>query len=361
MLGVLTALIASADARIFSSLTKTTDKAIAEARLDALEWKDASPVSRADMLAYAQNHPRYAMLWSMHGVKVERLGGAMADWRSACFTDILLPEVAAILQPVKPIYFLISTYDEPSNNARDTCPPEITLLFPNVFSHPERVTAEEEKLLPFFSTCKIRGCHRDWLFPFGEVCTTEQALSRMPRPWNNRSETMFWRGGSSGFGDHDTNPRIRTVWQLRADPRNASFDVGISEFVQSMPRDSSVQSDFVPIEDWDSHKYILDIGGNSYSRRLSLVAQLRSAVILYNPFQDIFSRTLIHGTHVLRANVAGTNIADLMEGLRRDDTRARTMGTRLAVHFERNFNHQALLKWVVEYVRLYSESVSFKD
>ena len=330
------------------------------AQLDAAEWEGSDVVSAARMLAYANSHSQYVTLWRMNGTRVEHVGGAPENWHSNCFTGSLLPAVAAVLQPTRPIFFLINNYDEPSNRL-STCPPEVTHWHKNVFGWPNRVTDDEAASLPFFSPCKIRGCHRDWLYPFGEVCSSERAISGQPRPWHDRKNQLFWRGSTTGGGDLDTNHRVRAVRLLRNDRRNASHDVAIHEFLQGVPRDSSLEGPRVEMGDWDSYKYILDVGGNSYSRRLSLVAQLRSAVISYNPFEDVFSQTLVNGTHVLFANLEGSNIADLLEMLQSDEVAARRMGARLSAHWETQFNRQVLLDWAVEYVRLYSQTVRVQE
>jgi hypothetical protein len=354
-------------------------------RRDAAEWAGAAAVSVSRMQAYARTHAQYVSLVRVSGTTVQRVGGGGANWHSDCFIDTLLPAAVAVLQPAEPLWLLVNNLDEPANFHRPTCPPEVTAAHQNVFGRPGRVSEAESAELPFFSPTKIRGwcgsprtaqpppssslltrfaffrSHRDWLYPFGEVCASERVGGAPPRPWAERRDALFWRGSTTGGGDLESNHRVRAVRSLRSDARNASHDVGIYEFLQGVPYYAAVAAPRVEMSAWDGYKYILDKGGNSYSLRLSLVSQLRAAVIAYNVFEDVFSQTLVNGTHVLWANLDGSNIADLLQTLQADEPAARQMGTRLMAHWELQFNQAALVDWAVAYLRAYAATIQFVE
>lgn len=328
--------------------------------LDASEWVGSPAVSLDRLKSYANAHGSTSSLWCINGTRVEHWAGAPSDWHWDCYVRTLLPRAAAVLNLSKPIWLLLGSMDEPANRVRSTCPHSVQTAHANVFGWPDRVTDEEAELLPFFSPAKIRGCHRDWLYPFGEICESQQVeVDGGITLWEERRTRAFWRGSSTGFGNLNTNHRVNIVRFLRRDSRRLHHDVGITSFAQGMAEDPELASPKSALSGWHVHKHLLDMGGNSYSRRLSLLAQLGSSLVVVNPFEDVFSRTLVHKKHVLRVEINGTNVADAFEWLRQNDARAKALGNSLTKHWKSRFNNDSLVLETANYLRLYAKTVRF--
>lgn len=209
--------------------------------------------------------------------------------------------------------------------------------------------------LRFWAPAVIPGCHSDFLYPFDEICAAEE-LVHVDIPFQDRLNQLIWRGSSTGGGTNVTNHRIRAVRYLKT----FGYDVGISNFIQGIPDQADLGGDFIDIKEWNNFKVILDIGGNSYSKRLTLLAQLKSAVIILNEYTDIFSETLENGTHVLKARTE-YNIPPLVEFLIKNEDYAQAMGNNFYLHWKENFTREAVLKRMVEKQRSAYSKLFFDD
>ena len=344
---------------------------IRELELDKAEWAASQPILLSELIKVASHGPQYFTLQRVNGSSVQHIAGGTNDWHWDCFVHRLLPAVAKILpQATGPLYLLINSYDEPVSRLETTCDAQILQAHANIFGWPNRVSADDANRIPFFSPCKVRGCHKDWLYPYGEICDAENVRLARDVSWEDRKDALFWRGTTTGFGSarrlilHATkNHRVRLIRALRqaAAVRNLSVDVGFTDFLQGIPRLEELSAPYIDFATWNEYKYIFDMGGNSYSRRLVNLAHLKSALILNNPYQDLFSRTLVNGTHVLWSDPAGGDILSLYVMLLNDSKTGRRMGTSLERHMRRHFNFESLVQHMAAVLEAYAKVVRVVD
>lgn len=337
-----------------------------ELQLDKSEWSESQPVLLRELVAVATRLPHLFTLQRVSASGVQYVAGGSSNWHWDCFVQQILPAVAKHISAAQaPIYLLINSFDEPVSQL-DTCNPQVLRAHGNIFGRPDRLAGHEINRLPIFSPCKVRGCHKDWLYPYGEICDPLSVPVPIDIPWELRNKTLFWRGSTTGFGKtrrsllEGLNHRVRVIRALRkgaAERPDLSFDVGFTDFVQNVPKIADLASPWVDFKQWTQFKFILDMGGNSYSRRLILLAHLKSAVILNNPFQDLFSRSLVNGTHALISDVAGSDIISLYESLLVNDEKGKRMGRALYRHMKRHFNFDSLVSEMTAVIKAYADSV----
>ena len=344
---------------------------IRELGYDKAEWVASQPVNLSELLKVASRAPQYFNLQRVNGSSVQHIAGGTSNWHWDCFVGRLLPAVARIMpEAIGPLYLLVNSYDEPVSRLETTCDARILDAHANIFGWPDRVTADEADRLPVFSPCKVRGCHRDWLYPYGEICDAESVRLTREIPWEDRKAALFWRGTTTGWGaarrailQKGKNHRVRLVRALRqaAAQRNLSVDLGFTDFIQNIPRLEELSAPYVDFHSWNEYKYILDMGGNSYSRRLANLAHLKSALVLNNPYQDLFSRTLVNGTHVLWSDPTGDDILALYEMLVTESRAGQRMGTTLERHMRRHFNFESLVQHMASVLEAYAKVVKVVD
>jgi hypothetical protein len=193
-----------------------------------------------------------------------------------------------------------------------------------------------------------------------------------------RAAFLAWQpNGVRQLADEPSCADREVVKSLRTHPRNASFDVGFHEIIDdpgaglgslnangsavAVAEKEVLLAPPVPMSNWTTFKVILDIGGNSYSRRLPVLAQLQSALILSNAFQDLFSRSLINGTHALLADVDGSDVPALFEQLQQDDAAAQAMGTSIGAHWRRHFEGGGIVDVMTAQVLAYAAVLKIID
>jgi hypothetical protein len=342
-----------------------------ELELDKSEWNDSETVLLSELITIASGAPQYFSLQKVSAAGVQHISGGKSDWHWDCFVQRVLPAVSKRLpvgQP--PIFLLINSYDEPVSRLEKTCHPRVLEVHGNIFGWRSRVSPQLANKVPFFSPCKVRGCHKDWLYPYGEICDAYAVKLSRDIPWEKRESSLFWRGTTTGYGStrrallETKNHRVRVVRALRQLSHtrpDLSIDVGFTDFLQNIQRIEELAAPWVNFEKWNEKRYILDIGGNSYSRRLVQLAHLRSALILSNPFQDLFSRTLINGTHVFVSDLLGDDIVLLYEKLLNDSDSGMRMGRSLERHMRRNFDFESVVRQMTSILQAYAEVVTISD
>ena len=96
--------------------------------------------------------------------------------------------------------------------------------------------------------------------------------------WKDRKAALFWRGTTTGWGTARRailhKGKNHRAWLVRAlrqatAQRNLSIDVGFTGFIQNIPRLEELSAPYVDFSSWNEYKFILDMGGNSYSRLLT--------------------------------------------------------------------------------------------
>jgi len=147
----------------------------------------------------------------------------------------------------------------------------------------EGLTAKESTRAPMIAFCAGRG-HRAILIPDYEFLSSHgyDGLRRWAalnwQEWDSRSETVLWRGATSGSGSisspemiHDRLlPRVQLCLVAKNIP---GTDMKITNIVQSkspdLDRDRLAQAGIMgarlPVETWAGHKFAIDIDGNTNS------------------------------------------------------------------------------------------------
>lgn len=103
----------------------------------------------------------------------------------------------------------------------------------------------------------------------------KELAERIWIPWQDRRDTVFWRGASTGdrqavFADSiDQLPRVRLCIRAQESPRADLFDVGIADIVQiwGEEREAILQRGIVkghaPLETFMQYKHVIDVDGNA--------------------------------------------------------------------------------------------------
>jgi len=233
-------------------------------------------------------------------------GACTPDWHWELWARTVLPAAARSARLSKPVYFVLHGWDEPlSPYPRGCLDPQRETWFKHVLDNPHGVlTPEDAQQSVIFSPAVIQGCHTDILFPYGEEVQNDEerrGADAIPHtPWQAKKARLAWRGSPTGGGGAE-NHRLRTVQLIHAmlPDGDVFFNVGAvrRRWFQPDPPghvivDASLVRKSIPFADFARYKYLLDVGGHSYSRRLARLGQLNSTLLLFHAFSDLATLAL---------------------------------------------------------------------
>jgi hypothetical protein len=225
----------------------------------------------------------------------EHVSGPLSFWSTNDFHAYVREHISAITRGLpesfRESYFLINNYDEPQAIS-ERCGADLSRLSQLHANAREGVISPGENI-PVWSMSKIRGCHKDLLFPFPDyfVHLREQSADRevCASTWRNRSGDIAFRGSTTGFGDTKTNLRARTLEQLIQEP---GFNVGFTESIQGFQKSWAPHlfREKMSGKDFCNYKAIMDIDGNAHSfNRQLLIAKAGAVMVRVNVFTDWFA------------------------------------------------------------------------
>jgi hypothetical protein len=267
-------------------------------------------------------------LWVVeNGVARCLTGACNPDWHWEVWARDILPEAARRASLSRPVYFLLHGWDEPLSPYPPGCLGNSTeAWFKHVLENPHGVLeTRDASQAVILSPAIINGCHREILFPYGEEVQGEDERAQSDHithtPWESRFDVLGWRGSGTGNGGAE-NHRLRTVQRVLADMPDA--DVYFHENPVGNFNASLVKSR-IPFSHFAQYKYLLDLGGNSYSRRLPRLGQLNATLVLFHAYSDL--ATLVLRPHIDYIPILSVeSIAPVVRMLRSRGTYARWLG-----------------------------------
>ena len=231
--------------------------------------------------------------------------------------------------------------------------------FMNLQFHANHNYLRTSKLLPVFSSCKTI-CHSDILMPFKTI-TTEKPINDTV-PWQNKSDKMLWRGGTTGSGwgmysmsenvNYRQLPRIRlNKWAQMAVERGTmpiEIDIGFTatshcyEKLCRHIRRTYTFKEFMTYEDHARAKYLLAIDGHTWPSRLRPFLFGHSLVFLSTVFVEWFSFLARPWHHYVPIDM---NLGDMEENILKahaNDDEARQIGERASRMAKKHLNYEGM-------------------
>jgi hypothetical protein len=159
-------------------------------------------------------------------------------------------------------------------------------------------------------------------------------------PWEERQPIAMWRGATTGMragpNDWRSLERVRMCLNLRGCSEPDLFDVGLSSVIQ-FPKSvsdeiekSGLKGNFIPADQWNRFKYLLDIDGNSspwsnlFQKLLSGSAVLK--VDSYRGLQQWYYDSLKPWNNYVPISPDFSDLVEKVQWLRRHDTVAASIG-----------------------------------
>lgn len=155
-----------------------------------------------------------------------------------------------------------------------------------------------------------------------------------PRPWERKSDTLYFRGASTGPADYDANPRVAICRSARAIPRS---DCRISklrqvdrDFAGRLAADGFVARADPPAR-LNDHRYLADVDGNTSSwDRYLMIGTFGGVPIRFEPaWEECWHDALVDGENFVRAD--RYTLPDVIERLRTNERQ----GREIAIHAAR--------------------------
>eukprot|EP01062_Namystynia_karyoxenos_P037964 TRINITY_DN2760_c2_g2_i1.p1 TRINITY_DN2760_c2_g2~~TRINITY_DN2760_c2_g2_i1.p1 ORF type:complete len:702 (+),score=153.16 TRINITY_DN2760_c2_g2_i1:85-2190(+) len=196
---------------------------------------------------------------------------------------------------------------------------------------------------PIFSPGAAPGCFSDLLFP---SVAGWQATPVIKGPWEKKKKVVFWRGSTTGFGfPSGQSHRLRLVKAARAlaEPQLAgsTASAGFTAFVQdcagaACSEARSLKADSVPFQTMAEYRYVLDIDGNTYSRRMAQLLRYNSTVFRAAYYHDVFSKALSPWIHYVPFRMDTTDLGEAVRTVASDDglaARIAVAGVNFSAHW----------------------------
>lgn len=147
-----------------------------------------------------------------------------------------------------------------------------------------------------------------------------------PRPWDQKSDTLYFRGASTGMPDYDTNLRVALCRAARSIPGS---DCRISklrqidrEFARKLAADGLVAG-ADPVTRLNDHRYLVDVDGNTSSwDRYLMIGTFGGVPIRFEPaWEECWHDALVEGENFVKAD--RMTLPAVVGRLRADDGQAR--------------------------------------
>eukprot|EP00743_Colponemidia_sp_Colp-15_P008819 GILK01009626.1.p1 GENE.GILK01009626.1~~GILK01009626.1.p1 ORF type:complete len:535 (-),score=71.35 GILK01009626.1:226-1830(-) len=209
------------------------------------------------------------------------------------------------------------------------------------------------QMAPIFSQTKIRGCFQDIMVPSHYFFYEEHGSWRADaerenndHPWDKKSPKLYWRGSTTGtlHRGHNWRKSHRPGLYMSAkkqgilDKMDVKFtDINHCEHTAcNEMRQELVSSGRAPfLEAWE-HKFVLDMDGNSWSRRFKNLMYSNSAVMKAGIFSEWFEYLLEDGKQLIRVKVSGEDLGDKLNYYLEHDDEAKKIA-QAGSEFARDF------------------------
>lgn len=176
----------------------------------------------------------------------------------------------------------------------------------------------------------------------------------MPLDWSRKSDTLYFRGTSTGDVSYEANTRVALCRLARDVPR---ADCKISRtkqvdggFAARLQRDGLTAAR-APLDDMNRHRYLVDADGNATSwDRFLWIGTFGGVPIRFEPsWEECWHHLLVDGVNCVTSTRA--TLADTVAGLRDDDRRSRTIAARAAALARDHLSPPALRRMLVDALR----------
>lgn len=164
---------------------------------------------------------------------------------------------------------------------------------------------EKNISLPIFTVCAKVNC--GYAFPFPNYRTVHDSkakpedwdadfdFARARFPWHNKTPSVVWRGSLSGGIRKYTSPRARIGLYAAAHANDTRFDIGLTSIPDNWRHEQvdtsrlAFKAAIDPMWNFQQHRAILDIDGNSWSSRFGLLLCYNSVILKVDPeYVDYF-------------------------------------------------------------------------
>lgn len=181
---------------------------------------------------------------------------------------------------------------------------------------------------------------------------------RRPAPaaldWARKSDTLYFRGTSTGDVSYETNTRVALCRMAREVPRadckisrTKQVDGGFAARLQ----DDGLTAARAPLDDMNRHRFLVDADGNATSwDRFLWIGTFGGVPIRFEPsWEECWHHLLVDGVNSV-TSTRGT-LADTVAGLRDDDRRSRAIAARAAALARDHLSPPALRRMLVDTLR----------
>lgn len=232
------------------------------------------------------------------------------------------------------------------------------------------------ELIPVLSPATVAGCFADLVVPYFIHVADLNFDDPSNTTWESKREEIFWRGGSSGTNLRglnrttwlEMNDRLRMVDRFKNKP---GIDLGITSYYQIRGSPGASESQVKSAlehelgvatgTDYPGHwayKYLLDVDGNTYSRRfVTFLRNSRSLVLKATIFEDWPTLFMRPWKHYIPVSTTLDDLEDKLEYLKQHDEEAQTIADdgfdRARRYLRKDDIECYLYRLLVEYRQLY--------
>lgn len=226
--------------------------------------------------------------------------------------------------------------------------------------------------LPIFSSSSINDCTMDIVIP-SHYTLEDMDPARQPpveyrigKDWKNKTSKVYWRGSNTGanygwnqydlatgsqrlhlvgkFGQTPSKPvinsnkfaeNIRKIQSITEKRRKEKYDLGLVAFIQCVEPVCSELKEAYPLADRHpstrvmDYKYLVDVDGNSFSRRFVYLLRWSSSLVFkITLFQDWVNAFMKPWVHYVPARVDLSDLDAKVTWAEENDDRAREIAYR---------------------------------
>eukprot|EP00271_Cylindrocystis_brebissonii_P011148 TRINITY_DN2795_c0_g1_i1.p1 TRINITY_DN2795_c0_g1~~TRINITY_DN2795_c0_g1_i1.p1 ORF type:complete len:629 (+),score=40.50 TRINITY_DN2795_c0_g1_i1:814-2700(+) len=196
------------------------------------------------------------------------------------------------------------------------------------------------ELIPIFSGASIRNCFADIILPTYYFFSGDERYDLITKPWNEKEDNLYWRGSSTGClyngevkWQHCHRIRLARKFGRPSPEKNqgTDFDVGMTDIIQLDGWDIvQVIEQYIgrvvgreSFQRAGDFKYVLDIDGNSFSRRFPQYLQsLGSLIFRVHLTEDWAMDRARAWEHYVPVNMSFVDLRKKVDWARQNDATA---------------------------------------
>lgn len=256
-------------------------------------------------------------------------------------------------------------------------------------------TEQDIPWFPILSPATISNCFHDILVPFGDILEPNKLAemsntNRTVCEWQNKSRlyTAIFRGSLTGHSvQQGRNHRLALIdacdnvssrylrnylansslydknWQSLFPDGGPLCDAALSQSVELENKEMnsiSSSSYFLPMSAWEQITYfVLDIDGNSYSRRLAYLCFADVDIIRLGIFEDLLLQLLKNGTHYRHIQMDSSDLFSTLRYMRNNLTYSQQLCRNKQQRCQQVLAYENMKYYVKTLLEEYSRQVAF--